>query len=165
MLAILQSLGTFFIDLLSRGAGLKPRTCFLVINSTSPCWSSTQHRLEACAALSSTQAVGLPLRIRYMRNAKACQRNDALRPVTPGLICIAPTRRQPWARAQSLYCWPFVRPECGPPLTLRTLTPALLSFHRILSTKGFPEHRNMQRCSATLPSPGCTSTASNLCRV
>src|SRR5438445_2987689 len=72
-------------------------------------------------------------------------------------------RRQPWARAQSLYCWPFVRPECGPPLTLRTLTPALLSFHRILSTKGFPEHRNMRRCSATLPSPGCTSTASNLC--
>ena len=53
----------------------------------------------------------------------------------------------------------------APPLTLRTLTPALLSFHRILSTKGFPEHRNMQRCSATLPSPGCTSTASNLCRV
>jgi hypothetical protein len=31
-------------------------------------------------------------------------------------------------------------------------------------TKGFPEHRNMRRCSATLPSPGCTSTASNLCR-
>src|SRR2546421_8716798 len=43
-------------------------------------------------------------------------------------------RRQPWARAQPLYCWPFVRPECGPPLTLRTLIPALLSFHRILST-------------------------------
>src|SRR5439155_497335 len=49
----------------SRGAGLKPRTCFLVTNSASPCWSSTQHRLEACAVSSSTRAVGLPLRIRY----------------------------------------------------------------------------------------------------
>ena len=45
-------------------------------------------------------------------------------------------------------------PDCGLPLTLRTLTPALLSFHRILSTKGFPEHRSMRRCSATLPSLG-----------
>src|SRR5258708_30254446 len=55
-------------------------------------------------------------------------------------------RRQSWARAQSLYCWPFVRPECGPPLTLRTLTPALLSFHRILSTKGLsgaPQHATL----------------------
>src|SRR6266446_8134320 len=78
MLAILQSLGTFFIDLFKSRRRLEAENLFL------------GHQLSIALRRAPPR-----LRLRrwachcgsdIMRNAKACERNDALRPVTPGLI-------------------------------------------------------------------------------
>src|SRR5258708_37735040 len=55
-------------------------------------------------------------------------------------------RRQSWARAQSLYCWPFVRPECGPPLTLQNADTSVVKLPQDIVYKGLsgaPQHATL----------------------
>src|SRR6266404_1747723 len=118
MLAILQSLGTFFIDLFKSRRRLEAENLFL------------GHQLSIALRRAPPR-----LRLRrwachcgsdIMRNAKAFERNDALRPVTPGLIRIVPTGdNHGHAHSLSIAGHLCGRSVGSPPSVIRLMDPGL----------------------------------------